>query len=426
MMNRRDFLIGSATLALTACARGPMVLLPRPARARYAVVTQSMYWSSAQDFREFGTMSSLSVPGLPPPDDSRPFSVLTTVNDDGSGLRRLKIPMHYHCVAAGPSDELLYLVGNQRPSALVALDSRTLEVVSVVPAGTGIERTFGGHGVRIPGTSHMAFTMNGFQRGSFDFISIRDARTLKEVECFSSHGFQVHEIRLCGDEKNFVCGHYGSYLGQGPYAGLGIYGSQGGYSMNRAPKLVYPASVTLVEAGTGRLRRILSDRRAGQEGHADADEHADEAYLPNLPARLESRPNLEAHPRFREGENQKKDGGEFAVTDHSVGISVAYDSRYREILVPHRGELTIYVTAAATNQRRDVFFRDQLSAGELAWLQPTSDFLNGLAFHPDGKHYVVSTSNGFLVLERGTHRVNHGLSFPLAMKVHSHLAVFRA
>ena len=217
--------------------------------------------------------------------------------------------------------------------------------------------------------------------------------------------------------------HYGSYLGQGPYVGMGIYGAQGGYSMERAPKHVYPSSVTLVEAASGKRLSLLSDIRAGQEGHADADE-AYNVYLPNLPSRLETRAKIEENPRFREGENEVEDRGEFAVTDHSVGISVAYDPAYREAIVPHRGALVVYVTDSATGKQREINLREQLTPAELAWLNPTPDFLSGLAFHPDGKHYVISSSNGFIALERGTHRVNHAMTFPLPLQVHSHLCIF--
>ena len=185
------------------------------------------------------------------------------------------------------------------------------------------------------------------------------------------------------------------------------------FSMERTPKHVYPSSVTLVEAASGKRLRLLSDIRAGQEGHADADE-AYNVYLPNLPSRLETRAKIEENPRFREGENEVEDRGEFAVTDHSVGISVAYDPAYREAIVPHRGALVVYVTDSATGKQREINLREQLTPAELAWLNPTPDFLSGLAFHPDGKHLlsagrdtvvrIWSLADGKLVKELGKPR----------------------
>ena len=66
-MKRRDFLVSSAGFLLAACARSGAgsLLASRRRRVRYAISTQSMYWSSDQDFRAFGEIKKLDVRGLP-------------------------------------------------------------------------------------------------------------------------------------------------------------------------------------------------------------------------------------------------------------------------------------------------------------------------------------------------------------------------
>jgi hypothetical protein len=201
---------------------------------------------------------------------------------------------------------------------------------------------------------------------------------------------------------------------------MGIYGGDGSYGMNRSPEFVYPSSVTMVEVSSGKRFRALSDVKSGQEGHADSDEHYN-AYLPNVPAKIHSRKNIEKHPRFQEGEYTKPDRKEFAVTDNSLGISLAYDRKFGEVIVPDRGSPRLLITDSKLFRQRELDFGEQTKA--LPWLKVEGDFVSGLDFHPDGKHYILSTSAGFAAFERGTHRLNPAMSFPLPLLVHSHLCI---
>ena len=47
---------------------------------------------------------------------------------------------------------------------------------------------------------------------------------------------------------------------------------------------------------------------------------------------------------------------------------------------------------------------------------------SGLAFLPDGQHYVVSCANGFAVLKRGMHELVAERSVRLQLGWHSHMA----
>lgn len=425
--NRRDFLKQSGALLvggiLAGCTSGGAANLftrRKNQRPRYLIATQSLYWKK-QDLSSLGSARHVHLHGLAEVDLQGNYTVVTSVNDDGTDLRRIVLPNLYHCAVRAP-DGAAYLVGNHRPSFLVRLDPHTLEVDRAMSApSNGDVRNFGGHAVVLPGGDHVAFTMNQTQRGKYDSISVRDANTLREVARYSTYGFQAHEIRLTPDAKYFVCGHYGSYLGQGPYKELGIYSQKGAYGVNRNPEYVYPSSVTLVHARSGERFRLLSDRDSGQEGHADSDDNYD-VYLPNVPATMRTRPGLESHPRFKEGEYAAKDNGEFAVTDQGMGITLRFDPKFREMIVPVRSNLQLLITDSVTKKMRKIDLAEQITKG-LEWAVPEEDLVSGLDFHPDGRHYVLSTSKGFLAVERGTHKLNPAMSFPLPLLVHSHLCI---
>jgi hypothetical protein len=404
-------------MALSACAGAR----PRPRfvrasrRPRYVVATQSFYWG-VQDLTPLAPARALRLPDFA---GARGHTVLTVVNDDGTNVQRLILPGLYHCASTDPASDLLYVIGNHRPGALIALNAGdlTLARLSPKPDDTDV-RNFAGHGVGVNGA--MAFTMNNFERGKFDEISLRDPFTLREIDRFSTHGFQAHEIRLTEDGKYFVCGHYGSYLGQGPYQGLGIYGDAPDKYVHQ--DIVYPASVSLVEVRSGKRFRVVSGIQAGQEGHATTDSE-NRVYLPNDPALLDSRPDVATNDRFREGERDVADGAEFASTAKSFGIALVYDPAYRELIVPVRARALLLITSTVTQEPKLVDFAGSLRESGLHWAKPGIDWISGIAFHPDGKHYVVSTSDGFLAFERGTHRLNPAKSFALPLLVHSHVCV---
>jgi len=395
LQTRREFLIGTAALALSACAASPLRMMGssnEKRKFRYIVATQSRYWDQ-QDLHDFPVTKSLDLPGIQKFDRSLPHTVITLVNDDGTSAKRLWLPLHYHCATSAPqTNGLIYLIGNHRPSALIALDSNSLEIVSICakPDNSDI-RNFAGHGVPIPNTNTIAFSMNNFELGKFDDISIRDATSLKEVTRFSSFGFQAHEIRLSQDQKFFVCGHYGSYLGQGAYRGLGIYDHQG-YTPKPSPRVIYPAAVTFVGLASGKRMKIFSDKNPGQEGHATTDDK-NTPYLPNKPSRIENLPDIENHARFKEGRESSVDRGEFTQTAHSIGICLSYDPKFDELIVPERSSLAIHVTDAKNQKAVEVNLMDQILASKNSWIRPQKDFISGLEFHPDGKHYILSTSS---------------------------------
>lgn len=418
-LNRRSFILGALGLALSACAHQKISFssAKKKQKTRYFVTTQSSYWNK-QNLSPLEPFKRIDLLGIAKFDANKNYTILTSVDDDGSNVQRIALPYFYHCATHNKNKNQLYLMGAKSPSPMAVFDRNTLEIMDIVPPDE--KRDFGGHGVQLP-SGEIAFTMNGREKGKYDYISIRDPDTLKEVGVHSTFGFQAHEIRLSPDKKYFVCGHYGSYLGGGPYKSMGIY-KNGPMYANQHPKYVYPASVTFVDVQSGKRFRLYSDKLAGQEGHADSGENY-EAFLPNMPAILQSRSNLETHPRFREGEYTRPDNDEFMVHPTSIGISLAYDPKFQEVIVPHRFMTSIQVTKIATQQVKIFPLAEQAQKKELQWIRPQLDFISGLAFHPDGIHYILSTSSGFIALTRGSHQINPAMTFTLPLLTHSHLDI---
>jgi hypothetical protein len=419
MPTRREFLLTASALALSACTHKSPVSLINSVRRRnrYVVVTQSSYWS-AQNLEELNASEFVSLPEEPQPEPTDHYSVLTVVNDDGTGLRRVRVPRYYHCATSSAVSGLIYLIGNRDPSSVVAFDLNSLEYAfSCSRPSDGDGRVFSGHGFPIPGTNALAFTMSELKLGKYGEVSIRDAATLTELNRFSTHGFSPHEIRLSPDNKYFVCGHYGSYLGGAPYKGKGIY-LKGAQYQNRFPDIVYPASISLIDVQNGKLAGWLSDKRGGQEGHVLADVN-NEIYLPNDPPLVISRTDLEKNIRFREGKNETPNKGEFPAMQTSLGICIEYDPIHKEVIVPNRETGTLYVTNVQSKQQRQI----PLSSNDHPWIRARPEFVSGLEFHPDGKHYILSTFSGFIAMERGSHRLNPAMTFQLPLLAHSHMHI---
>jgi len=414
-LTRRRFLTNSAAFALAACLDLPLSAGEgtKARRNRYLIVTPSYYRKRVQDLSGFAYERKSPARSEYRCYDLDRTTMLTVVNDDGSGLRRFSFPGLFHSALSSPKHGLIYLSSTYN----LALDAESLEIAAFAPKdpAAGDDRRFGGHGVLLPGGDAVAFGMNHYRHGKYDSVSIRDARSMKELQQFSSYGFEIHEVRLTPDAKSLVCGHYGSYLGSNVYHDLAVYDYREGPTP--PPKFIYPASVTFVDLESGARRALLSDVQGGQEGHVDSDASGN-AYLAKHPALVKSRPGVDKNPKFREGEQTAPDGGEFAYDLEHMGICVAYEPRHREVIVPKRNSFYLEVTRVDTQEARRIDLAEQLD-----WKTPEGVFIHGLALHPDGKHYVLSTSDGFIALERGTHRVNPAMTFRVPLLVHTHLHV---
>lgn len=428
MLTRRQFLLQTSALALTACTSSSPLLALRPAerkRHRYVISTQSIYWDK-QDLSRYSYDKIISIPGVGKGDFSETsHNMVTIADDDGKNSRRFLFPRVYHCATGDVGEDRFYLVGNFRDSLVLSIDPSSGEIITVArDSENSGGRNFAGHGCPVPGTDAIAVGTNFNELGKFDRISIRDRKTLREIDSYSTYGFQVHDLRLTADGKYFICGHYGSYLGHGAYEHLKTY--RGGAKREYySPENIYPGSITLVEVKSGKRFKLFSDKRPGQQGHADADQNY-QAYLPTNPPLVENFPNLENHEKFREGKQTRPDMGEFVQTAKGLGINLAFDPKFKEMIVPVRSQFSIRLAFPDGRPDKIISLHDQLERRELAWINKSKadkEFISGLSFHPDGKHYILSTLDGFIAVERGTHKINPSMTFPFELQIHSHMHI---
>ena len=164
ILNRRQFLLGMASLALSACTHKNIKIYNQPqsrTKPRYFVATPSIYWAR-QDLKSLFPAKHLHLNSVASVDLTQAHTVITSVNHDGTDIRKIVLPMRYHCLIASPEKNLVYVIGNHWPTALIALDAQTLEIVNFVSVSKAKdEHTFAGHGVVLSNENHMAIAMNG-------------------------------------------------------------------------------------------------------------------------------------------------------------------------------------------------------------------------------------------------------------------------
>jgi hypothetical protein len=425
-ITRRKFLKGtiaaSATLALNGCAG----IRLKGNRARYVTVTNKESFYVPQDFSGIEIHKKHELPGIAKWEgNSRYFCIVTAVNDDGSKLRRIMLPGSYHCTTNNPITDEIYLLPRRWPNAHISLDSDTLEIVSACNnTDNQDEYSPAGHGFIMPDSGLLAVTMCSKTAGQFDQISFRDPKTFKEIHHFSSYGFNLHEVRLTPDGKNFICGHYGSHLSGAAYANMSTYGSPD--SKNGPGYILFPGSVTCVDIVSGKRTHLYSDIHNGQEGHAVADDMGN-AYLPQSPPLIHSPADLLQRKRYEEGPSYPVKPGEYESYFHGFGNVLSFDPKFREVIVINGAKNEIYITDVAFQRTRTLNYVTALKESAIEWAKVNSNFIFncGLEFHPDGKHFILSTREGFLAFERGTYKLNKKLSFPLVMQSHSHMNILR-
>ncbi len=421
MINRRQFLIASAALLSQACvSKVPLVgssggrgkLKPpfTPRGVVYLIPTPHSYFKTDQDMKD--KIKYDLVLEAPSGYESKSTSTITVMPESGTNVKRARVPVTVHAIGKHNAHNLIYLVSVDHPSSLFVLDPNTFELVSWAALPKENDKTiFSGHVVEIPGTDFIAVGLNGLEMGKHDFVSVRHARTLKEVERYSTKGFELHEVTLSPDGSLFGCGHYGSLLGSGPYKeyGLGWWP----YYLNKPTGFTYPAFVSLVNAKNGNLEAIYRDPTGGQHGHTVIAPD-NQAYIPQLPPWMKKEDP--AHPRFQEGVQKEPIWGDnFGGNSTGLGVHVVFDSKFNDVLCPSRYRQEL-VTANVTSKKIEHFKLETFS---------DQRYPHSLELHPDGKHYVVTTNQGVLAFQRGTHKLVPELSFNnVFMGTHSHFTTY--
>ena len=215
-------------------------------------------------------------------------------------------------------------------------------------------------------------------------------------------------------------GHYGSLLGSGPYGKFAhrevrdLLNKKKAYGVDLAER-VFPGSISVVELASGKLLDRLSSVHGGAHCHFAVGSEG-RLYLPHQPSLVKSRTDTLTNPAFAEGASAGGPKEEFKPTMRAgFGTSIAYDEKFRQVLIPTRWTETLNYFSEATPE--------DFHGVELRATLPEMKRTHGLAFHPDGKHYVITGDNWLAALERGTHRLNPDLSFPVSLFVHAHTSL---
>jgi len=341
-------------------------------------------------------------------------TLLTIVDNDGKNVRRLWVPGLLHTGSFW--GDLLLLVTRGASSVFYALDVNKLEIVSY--ALPDEDYFFGGHVIPWIETGQFAVTANKQKEGAYDRVDIYDVKQLKKIASLNSFGFQAHELALSPDKKTLYVGHYGSYYTSGPYRRLYAehqqrLHAQKGNILFQPDITYYPGSVSVVDLSNQTLSARLSDTRNGAQGHLSPSAEG-EIFLSRFPPLLQSRDKTLVDPVFSQGLDHKICSSSMynASSFMSSGTTVVVDNLEKQYLLPctHASKM-IYGSLSNPDQMKD------------SGLTEYSHFRRpcGLAFHPDGKHYVVSCENGFALLKRGTHDYNAEASLRLRLALHSHM-----
>ena len=415
-ISRRAFLEISAALSLSACAPGFFLREKKASSSNFYIPSPRFYLNLDQNFSQQKYTRVLPAPSSRFPDKNRTH--LTVVPSSLNGDFRLaSLPgLAHSCL---PLENQVLVVPTDGQHWLYSISPDSLQIVNFIE--TDEERNpFGGHAAAIPNSNLIAVSTNSKNVGAHDRISIREASSLKEVGSVSSYGFQAHDLRASADGKRLFVGHYGSILGSGPYHDMSekdlknLMKKKSAYSVSKY-KNIYPASISEVELSSGKLISRFSSVDSGAHCHF-AIGSGERLYLPHMPSLLKNRSDTQTHPWFNEGVHGSEKMEDFLPKMHAgFGTSIAYDEKFKEVLIPSRWVETL--NFFSENEP------DNFKLQDIKALLPEMEKTHGLAFHPNGKYYSITGDNWFATFERGSHALVPEHSFAAPLFVHAHTSV---
>ncbi|MDX1923262.1 MAG: DUF1513 domain-containing protein [Alphaproteobacteria bacterium] len=350
---------------------------------------------------------------IPESDYKTQRTLLTVADEDGKRIRRVFVPGSLHNAMFSGTTILCLTRGN--PGYFYALDTETLQPASVVFPESGT--LFGGHMIPWMNDGQVAITVNIQREGAYDRVDVYDATTLKKIEQINSYGFQAHELALTPDKKTLYVGHYGSNYSSGPYKHL----AQQNEIRLRAPDgqakpmTFYPGSVSAISLDNKTLIDRQSSDRNGPQGHL-APSSTGQVFLTRLPPFLMRRGDEMQNPVYAEGTENKICTTEM-FSQHRLrgtGTTVVVDDTHQQFILANTRESAMSYGALSTPQE----MKKSAPTAFNAYKKP-----QGLAFHPDGIHYIASCTNGFMTFKRSTHEFVPERSFTVALGEHSHMCL---
>jgi len=427
-VDRRSLLTGGALLAFAATA--PADAAPTPKK------------TTRQDLKDV----AVYVPGYFPDSahaNGKPLAknrrfnrairgqsvnkMLTRVGFDGS-IRQTLLPVAAHDVEVAP-DRSIGVLCSMDGEQHTAFDPDTLELAAIGPSlGDGWHG--GGHAVYLDGGKTVILSerapstpYQGNLAKHYGRLTVRDPRTLKIAETYSTHGIDPHDIRLTADGKYIVAANYGST----------ISGKTGKFTI---PRGVVQASITVVEVSSGklvdkritgrgdtelrhlaagRLDRIFAIQARYGSDYADARQRAGDGVAYESDITTDPGYNYMSAATLKYDAASKRlskmgDAASLELMRH--GLSIRYDDKHDEAIATYPSTHHVMVFDGATGAVSNV-----LDTRTVGLRYPA-----GLTFLPDGRHYAVTGHwENMFVFERGTHRLVRELCLYPIFFGHSHI-----
>jgi hypothetical protein len=355
------------------------------------------------------------------------YKMLTRVGFDGS-TRQTLLPVAAHDVEVAP-DRSIGVLCSMDGEQHTAFDPDTLELAAIGPS-LGAGWRGGGHAIYLNGGRTVMLSerapyqaYQGKAERHFGRLTIRDPKTLKIAETYSTYGIDPHDIRLTADGKYIVAANYGSTVA----ADTGMY---------TIPRAVVQASITVVELSSGklvdkritgrsdtelrhlaagRLDRIFAIQSRYGSDHVDARQLAGENIAHETDITTDPGYNYMAaatlkYDAARNRLTKMGDGKSTKLMRH--GLSIRYDDKHDEAIATYPTTHRVMVFDGATGA-----VSNMLDTRTVGLRYPA-----GVTFLPDGKHYCVTGHwENLFVFERGTHRLVRELCLYPVFFGHSHI-----
>lgn len=427
-VDRRSLLTGGAILALAATA--PAEAAPAAAKpskkdlGNVAVYVPGYFPDSAYANGKPLTANrrfNRAIKGQPV------YKMLTRVGFDGS-VRQTLLPVAAHDVEVAP-DRSIGVLCSMDGEQHTAFDPETLELAAIGPSLGGGWRG-GGHAVYLDGGKTVILSerapylpYQGKLDRHYGRLTIRDPKTLKITETYSTHGIEPHDIRLTADGKYIVAANYGST----------VSAKTGAFTI---PRDVVQASITVVELSSGRLvdKRVTgrsdTELRHLAAGRLDrifaiqaryGSDHDDARQLKGENVAYESDVTTDPGYNYMSAATLKYDAARNRLTRmgdaKSIrlmrhGLSIRYDERHDEAIATYPTTHHVMVFDGATGA-----VSNMLDTRTVGLRYPA-----GVTFLPDGRHYAVTGHwENMFVFERGTHKLVRELCLYPVFFGHSHI-----
>lgn len=364
-----------------------------------------------------------------------PVTLIARLDETDGSVKRALMPLKGHHVAIDPRGHQAFfssLDGEQ----MVRFDPRTLAILDIVsPHAPGFRG--GGHAAWTRGSHTLVMTerrpyarFTGSPADHRGRLVIRDGDTMKVIEVHESHGIAPHDIALIEDEGLIAVANYGS-----------TWQTEPADDVNK-PYRVVESRLSLIELASGRLVQEFAPRdNAYEVRHVAARDGAHVFGIgSNLLPERDVAPLLAHDGRVEPPDTYAAAGMDYGPAplfamrrppagpksaalmppdplDFRQGQTLVYDPRHDEAIVTFASSHRLAVVDAKS------FVIKRLIATDGFGLY----FPRGIAFHPDGRRYVVSGSwSGLYFIARGSHQVDRAATWHEMFFHHSHITAAAA